>query len=250
MILQRDAPTVAFIGTAGWTIPKKYEAEFPSGGTHLERYARRLNAVEINSSFYRSHRPKTYERWAGTVPDGFRFSVKVPKEITHTRRLVGTTRLLNTFIGEVSALGDRLGPLLVQLPPTLKFSAHAARFFATLRDRFDGDVVCEPRHASWFEDGANEVLKRTVVVRVIADPPRVPAAKHPGGWTGLIYRRLHGSPRVYYSAYEPDVISEIAKEMHSDALAAGKKWCIFDNTALGEAIGNALNLSRAVIRPD
>jgi len=86
------------VGTAGWSIPAQYAAEFSQVGTHLERYARRLDAVEINSSFYRPHLPKTYQRWAETVPEDFRFAVKMPKEITHVRRLVAVEQPLTQFV--------------------------------------------------------------------------------------------------------------------------------------------------------
>ena len=74
-------------GTAAWSIPKEHAAPFPVAGSHLERYGAVLNAVEINSSFYRPHRTTTYERWAASVPEDFRFAVKVPKAITHEHRL-------------------------------------------------------------------------------------------------------------------------------------------------------------------
>jgi uncharacterized protein YecE (DUF72 family) len=77
------------IGTAGWGLDRRYAAHFPEAGSHLERYSRALNAAEINSSFHRPHRRSTYERWAASVPAEFRFSVKLPKTITHERRLVG-----------------------------------------------------------------------------------------------------------------------------------------------------------------
>ena len=95
-------------------------------GSHLERYGAILNAVEINSSFYRPHRTATYERWAASVPEDFRFAVKVPKAITHERRLKDVGDLLDRFLSEVSGLGPKLGPLLVQLPPSLSFQAGIA----------------------------------------------------------------------------------------------------------------------------
>src|SRR5258708_2979797 len=97
------------VGCAGWSIPKKQAHHFPGAGSHLERYAGRFNAVEINSSFYRPHRPTTYARWADSVPAGFRFAVKVPREITHERRLVDAAEGLDRFLAEACALGDRLG---------------------------------------------------------------------------------------------------------------------------------------------
>ena len=107
------------IGTAGWAIPAHHARAFPGDGSHLQRYAGQLPAAEINSSFHRWHRPKTYARWAACVPGGFRFAVKLPREITHTRRLVGAEEPLRRFLDEAGSLGEKLGPLLIQLPPSV-----------------------------------------------------------------------------------------------------------------------------------
>lgn len=231
------------VGTAGWSIPSQQAAAFAREGSHLERYARLFRAVEINSSFYRPHRPQTYARWAASVPAEFRFSVKIPREITHNRRLAGAEHLLDQFLAEVGNLGDRLGPLLIQLPPSLAFAEGAALgFFTALRARFDGELVCEPRHPSWFGEPAEAALVSARIARVAADPACVPEAALPGGWTGLVYRRLHGSPQMYSSPYSLPDIAGVASAMR---LAAGQNrasWCIFDNTAQGEAARNALQL--------
>ena len=100
---------------------------FPSGDSVLARYARVFDCVEINSSFYRPHRRSTYERWAATVPNGFRFAVKVPKAITHEKRLVEAQPELERFLGEAGGLGETLGSLLVQMPPSLAFDAAELR---------------------------------------------------------------------------------------------------------------------------
>ena len=139
-----------FIGCAGWSLGRDYWPQFPAEGTHLQRYAARFDCVEINSSFYRPHRRQTYARWADSVPPGFRFSVKVPKQITHELRLQNCEQALDEFLGQCEGLADRLGCLLVQLPPSLAFEpASAEAFFVALRQRFAGDVVLEPRHESW-----------------------------------------------------------------------------------------------------
>jgi len=229
-----------YVGCAGWSIPKEHAALFPADQSHLERYAERFPGVEINSSFYRPHRPVTYARWAATVPDRFRFAVKVPREITHRRRLVGAVDLLERFLDEVRELGEKLGPLLVQLPPKLTFAADGVgAFFAALRERFAGAVVCEPRHASWFTPAAERLLEGAGVARVAADPAVVPAAACPGGWCGLVYYRLHGSPQVYYSSYSDDYLAALSDRLQT-AAANGRVWCIFDNTARGAATTNAL----------
>ena len=170
------------VGTAGWSISSRYISAFPPGGSHLERYARRLPAVEINSSFYRPHQRKTYERWAASTPDGFRFSVKVPKAMTHERRLVDCGALLDRFVAEVSGLGDKLDVLLVQLPPSLGFAeTDAAGFFAALQSRSSAAVVVEPRHRSWFAPPVDDWLAHRGISRAAADPLRRSAMEPPNG---------------------------------------------------------------------
>ena len=237
-----ESPPVIRLGCAGWNVPKEHAARFPDTGSHLERYAHRFPAVEINSSFYRPHRPATYTRWAASVPAGFRFAVKVPREITHFGRLADPEEPLDRFLAECGALGEALGPLLVQLPPSLAFEdASVAPFFAALRERFTGDVVCEPRHPSWFRPEAEQVLFQHRVARVAADPAVVPSAAQPGGWDGLAYYRLHGSPRVYYSAYPEPYLAALADRLR-EAGHSAPVWCIFDNTAQGAATGDALTV--------
>lgn len=229
------------IGCAGWALPKEHAGKFPKEGTHLSRYSGRLNAVEINSSFYRPHQPVTYARWAASVPENFRFAVKVPKMITHGLRLVGADGLFDRFLGEATQLGDKLGPLLIQLPPSLAFHSEVAEsFFTMLRDRFDGEVAFEPRHPSWFEAEAEELLVEFCLARVAADPAVHAAAAVPGGWDGLVYYRLHGSPKVYYSAYGGEYLDALSQRL-LEASHSASVWTIFDNTAEGAATDNALN---------
>ena len=230
------------VGTAGWSLPAEQRDHFGAGASILARYATRLNAVEINSSFYRPHRPATYARWAESVPGDFRFAVKMPKAITHERRLVDCEALVERFLGEAGALGNKLGPLLVQLPPSLKFDPKIVRaFFAGLHSQFDGGVVCEPRHASWFEERAGEILAELRIAIAAADPARVPGAEQPGGDPGVAYFRWHGSPRIYYSNYEPQQLDSLRSRMEVEAQDTDV-WCIFDNTAAGAATANALEL--------
>ena len=237
----RVSASTVRIGTAGWSIPKRCAGSFPSEGSHLERYAQVFTAVEIDSSFYRSHRPGTYARWAQTTPVHFRFAVKLPREITHKRKLVGAVEPLEQFLEEAGQLGEKLGPLLVQLPPSFAYDGQVAEaFFVALRERYSGDLVCEPRHSTWFTTTADALLSQLRIARVAADPASLPSAAEPGGWPELIYRRLHGSPRVYYSAYGEDALKAIAAAMRQEK--AQESWCIFDNTAHGAACEDALTL--------
>jgi len=238
-----NASSSARVGTAGWAIPAAVRERFDVGASALERYATRFDAAEINSSFHRPHRRSTYERWAASVPASFRFAVKLAKVITHQRRLVDCREPLARFADEVTGLGDKRGPLLIQLPPSFAFEAGLVDdFLGDLRAVLKGDVVCEPRHASWFDADADGWLAARQVARVAADPAPVPQAANTGGWTGLGYRRLHGSPRVYWSSYAPEAIEDHAEAAAATVARGSESWTIYDNTAGGEAAGNALAL--------
>ncbi len=231
------------VGCAGWTIPRETTAAFPVAGSHLERYAAVFGAVEINSSFYRPHQAKTYARWAESVPDGFRFSVKLPRSITHDARLVDIDAPLARFVAEAGALGDKLGCVLVQLPPKLAFDAQVARdFIARLQDTFSCTIACEARHPGWFEDEATALLRERGVTRVIADPAKGQDGPHVPT-TSTIYVRLHGSPRIYYSSYAPEYLAQLALDIAVHNAAGRTVWTIFDNTASGASVPNALTIA-------
>lgn len=243
--------SAVYVGTAGWSLPRAVQEQFPGEGPHLARYARVFPAVEINSSFHRPHRPAIYERWAAATPESFRFAVKVPKTITHGLRLAEPAALLDAFLGEARALGSRLACLLVQLPPSLELDVDVARaFFASVRERWPGDVVLEPRHATWFTPLAEAMLRDSRVGRVAADPVRAPGGDRPAGWEGIAYYRLHGSPRTYYSTYDQSYLAALAERLAAHRRAGVTTWCIFDNTASGAAASNALDLMRELpLRP-
>ncbi|HEU4747786.1 MAG TPA: DUF72 domain-containing protein [Gemmatimonadaceae bacterium] len=236
------------LGVAGWNVRREHAGSFSEIGSHLERYATQFNAVEINSCFYRPHRFTTYQRWAATVPPDFRFAVKLPKVITHEQRFLDIVAPLERFLGEVSGLGSRLGPVLIQLPPSFTFDELLARsFFDELRARFDGDAVLEPRHETWFTTATEQLLTEYRIARVAADPARVPAAAQPGGFNRIMYLRLHGSPRIYYSAYSPAYLEEVGRLLDASASRDISTWCIFDNTALGAATADALTVKSLLL---
>lgn len=236
-------------GTAGWTIPRENAAAFPDIGSSLQCYATRLSIVEINSSFHRPHRISTWERWRESVPDTFRFSVKIPKTITHQAKLRDCSALIDEFVGQADGLGDKLAVLLVQLPPKLQFDLHhATTFFSELAERSSAKLVCEPRNLSWFTADAERLLHEHKVARVAADPAICEAAAVPGGWSGLNYWRLHGSPVLYRSSYASR-IPELATRIASFAEQARDAWVIFDNTASSAAMSDALAFATAIAAP-
>jgi uncharacterized protein YecE (DUF72 family) len=227
------------VGTAGWSIPLAVRNRCPGEGTHLERYSRVFSCAEINSSFHRPHGVSTYGKWAGSTPPDFRFAVKVPRTITHEQQLRRARLPLQRFLAETAGLGDKRGPLLVQLPPSLRFEARiAGRFFELVRAAYGGFLVCEPRHETWFSAQAEALLVRFKVARVAADPPPAAGAGLPGGWTGIVYYRLHGAPRKYWSKYDNDYLGALAPAVRAISPSVDA-WCVFDNTASGAALENA-----------
>jgi len=237
------------IGCAGWALSSADKPTFPTAGSHLERYAQVFDAVEINSSFYRPHRPATYRRWAQSVPEHFRFAVKLARSITHAGRLQVPAAELSDFLDPVQELGEKLGPVLIQLPPSLAYSAAIAlRFFTDFRRAYPGFACIEPRHASWFTADVDAVLREHAIARVAADPALQTEAALPGGDASLRYLRLHGSPRMYYSTYDTAFLHATAKRLQAFRQEHAQAWCIFDNTAHGAAIPNALALRDLLAR--
>ena len=230
------------VGTAGWSIPRASAPRFDAVGTQLQRYARRFRGAEINSSFYRPHAAATYAKWRDSTPDDFLFAVKMPRTITHDLALRRARRPLVAFLTQTDGLAEKRGPILVQLPPSLMFDERAvSTFFTLLRGLYEGAVVCEPRHASWFSEPVGALLDSYRVSRVAADPAPVPVGAVPAGWARVAYFRLHGSPRKYWSRYDDHYIAALATSVRNLS-AAGDVWCMFDNTASGAAIENAWEL--------
>jgi uncharacterized protein YecE (DUF72 family) len=233
------------IGTAGWAIGEAAGHCFPTAGTSLKRYSTLLNAAEINSSFHRAHRLSTWQRWRDSVPENFRFSVKIPKTVSHVRKLVECNDLVDDFLRQVDSLGEKLAVLLLQLPPKLSFDAEVATNMLDLLLKGPASVVVEPRHPSWFDEEAESLLRHMRVGRVAADPAICPSAAMPGGWRGLEYWRLHGSPIKYRSSYR-DRLASYAELLNQPRDPPGERWCIFDNTASSAAIGDAISLQKSI----
>ena len=234
------------VGTAGWSIPRAATARFDSAGTHLERYSRRFDCVEINSSFHRPHAATTYAKWRASTPPAFRFAVKIPRTITHELKLQRARDPFIAFLAQTDGLAEKRGPLLLQLPPSLTFDGPVVtRFLNMVRRVYAGAIVCEPRHATWFSPLVDALLARYQISRVAADPPPVPDSTIPVGWSRMAYFRLHGSPRTYWSRYDENAIATLAGTLARTA--AEQVWCVFDNTASGAAIENAWELRERVI---
>lgn len=234
------------IGTAGWQLPKSLVSEFPATGTHLQRYSVRFGTVEVNSTFYRLPRPTTAMRWAASVPPRFRFALKMPKAITHDAKLRHAAKPLAAFLELRNAFGPQAGPVLMQLPPKLEFSAAAEDFLHQLHEHDQPHVVVEPRHPSWFTTEVDDLLRRLGIARVAADPPRAETDGRPGGSKRMVYFRWHGRPRIYWSSYGTEDLAVLSAQIKALPSITQEAYVIFDNTAQGFATGNALELMRVL----
>ncbi len=236
------------IGTAGWNIPKQFAAAFPAEGSHLERYSRALRAVEINSTFYKPHQPKTFLRWKEETPHDFAFSIKMTKVFTHEKRLNVSRAEISDWLKPMTELGEKFSALLVQLPPSLVFSEKSVElFFRNLRHEFGGLIALEPRNVSWIEPVALALNDEFDISKVEADPDRCPTPEKELNRSRSRYLRLHGSPRIYYSDYSVKFLERVARDFESHPPCKGEpeSWIIFDNTTLGFGTKNAIELKKS-----
>ena len=200
------------VGTAGWSIP------------------------------HASRTPGRHTRNGATAPLRIWLAVKMPRTITHERKLQEARYPFVTFLAQTDGLAEKRGPILLQLPPSLSFDPSVVtRFLDEVRKVYKGTMVCEPRHATWFSSAVASLLGQYEITRVAADPPPVPEATAPAGWPHVAYFRLHGSPRKYWSRYDENDIATLEMTVRSIATAE-EVWCVFDNTASGAAIENACEL--------
>lgn len=233
------------IGTAGWNIPSQIRDLFPKSGAVLQRYSSVFNCVEINSSFYRDHKPETYARWSDSVPPSFLFSVKLSRYFTQETRLEDVGGKLKQVLEGISHLKEKWGILLVQLPPSLDFKEKiVGNFLGKLRDFYSGTVVWEPRHKSWATEEAAKLFLKFGIRKVVADPEPCPvSADFNQAVRGAVYFRLHGSPEIYKSRYSEKYIRDLAEKVQLQIKEAiPQTWIVFDNTTFGYASENALEL--------
>jgi uncharacterized protein YecE (DUF72 family) len=182
------------VGTSGWQYLHWRDAFYPAGlaAAHwLAFYAERFSTVEVNASFYRLPKRETVERWAATVPDGFVLTFKASRYVTHVRRLRDCAEPLERMRGIFEGAGTNLGPILFQLPPTLRADEPLLRaFLGSLPSAFRAAI--EFRHPSWFTDGVLEALDASGAALVHADRPGVRVSIPTlGGWA---YLRVPSGP--------------------------------------------------------
>jgi len=230
----------AYIGTSGWDYRHWRGNFYPQDRPRtkwLDYYSRIFDTVEVNATFYHRIRRSTYLKWRVSTPEGFLWAVKASRLITHIHRLKGVEEPLKIFFDDVSALGEKLGPLLFQLPPALEFDGATLRSFLDLLPS-GGRYAVEARHPSWADETVLSLLRERNIAWCIADTAgRFPYLE--AVTADYVYIRLHGSRKLYASEYTETELMSWAQRIRSWDRDA---YVYFDNYFMGYAPKNALRL--------
>jgi uncharacterized protein YecE (DUF72 family) len=238
------------IGTSGWSYKHWSGLFYPDGvkpAKYLEHYVTQFDCVELNASFYRIPSDKTVQGWARRTPASFRFCVKMNRFITHRKKLADAVEPLARFLTVFDPLCHRLGPFLVQLPPSLRFDLSVADAFLQLlcSHRNTGEFALEARHDSWFTPESLSLLRRYGIASVIADS----GGRFAGSealTNSIVYLRFHGPGGLYHSQYTADALSAYARKI-TGWLAEGRQvWAFFNNDIDGHAVHNARELQALI----
>ena len=232
------------VGTCGWQYRDWRGRLYPPGlpqRAWLERYATRFDTVEVDASFYRLPERSSFERWAASVPDGFTFATKASRYLTHVRRLAEPEEPVGRLLERAAGLGDRMGPVLVQLPPNMR--ADLGRLDATLA-AFPPSVrvAVEPRHDTWDTPALDRLLERRGSALVLAD--RLGPL---GRWRSTApwgYVRFHGGRATPPGAYGSVALASAARRLADCFPEGAEVFVYFNNDHLGAAVDNAGSFAR------
>lgn len=230
------------VGTAGWSYGHWRGLLYPKGlpqNRWLEHYARFFDTVEVNTTFYHLPAGDVVAGWRGRVPDDFLLAVKMSRVVTHERRLRGCAGPLSAFLERVGILGDRLGPVLVQLPPSLERDLDRLGDFLKLLP--DGlTVAIEFRNESWYADDTFELLGEHGVCFCAHDMPGRPSPRRAVG--PAVYFRFHGPGRRYRGCYTDGQLRESAEWLAKQWPEERSVYAYFNNDLEGHAVANAQTL--------
>lgn len=234
------------IGTSGWYYEHWRGHFYPEDlrkDRFLEYYARHFSTVELNNSFYRLPAEGTFAGWRAGTPDGFLFSVKASRYLTHFKRLLDPEEPLRRLLGRADALGEKLGPLLYQLPP--HFTPDLARLEHFLRALPPDRVhVLEFRDRRWLEEPVYELLRRYHVALCLYQwedytTPLVTTAS-------TVYVRFHGPGKAYQGSYTEYDLDQWAERFLGWQAEGRAVYCYFNNDPEGHALRNAKQLEERV----
>lgn len=236
--------TKFYIGTSGWSYSHWREVFYPPSlpsAKMLEFYSKSFITSEVNSSFYHMPQEKTITNWYNSTPQGFIFSVKAPRSITHLKRLSEVDEEWEKFKNRISLLKEKLGPILLQFPPSFKNDEeNIQRLVNFLKGKEMFKFAVELRHKSWCDEKVYETLKSLNVAWTIADSSRYPKAKVITA--NFCYIRMHGPQSLYSSSYTEDQLKNLADEIRQYAEVCDEVYVYFNNDVNGCAVQNAKTL--------
>lgn len=230
------------IGTSGWQYVHWRGIFYPAELKYsdwLYYYSKYFSTVEINVTFYRDVRTSTFQKWYNSTPKNFLFSVKLSRQITHFKRLKVDKLYIESFIQKYSTLKEKLGVILIQLPPGLKFDETLVNDFISMLDKTYKYTI-EVRNKTFIHDKFFEILKQNNIAFCIADS----AGRFPYYevvTADFIYVRLHGSQRLYASEYTEEELKEWVRKINTWNKPT---FVYFDNDYMGYAVKNASRLKK------
>jgi uncharacterized protein YecE (DUF72 family) len=236
------------IGCSGWEYAHWRGDFYPTGlprRAWLERYAEVFNTVELNNSFYRLPTVDAFAAWARQVPDGFAMAVKASRYLTHFKRLREPKEPIERLWARARQLGDRLGPVLYQLPPRWRRNRERLETFLAALPA-GRDQAIEFRDPSWYHDEIHELLVRYRVALCLHDMVGSATATQPVG--PFVYVRFHGSGPRYGGRYPSRALEGWANQLVGWAADGRPAWVYFNNDVGGHAPRDALRLREAVSR--
>ena len=239
--------SLVHIGTSGWSYGHWVGRFYPAGlksNNWLSYYSREFNTVEINSSFYHLPKLQTFINWKKNTGADFLFSVKVSRYITHIKRFIDCKEALERLFTAAKELGEKLGPFLFQLPPSLnKDKSRLEKFLRILPGKYK--FAFEFRNESWFTRDIYNLLKSAGCAIVISSSPRFPYVEEIT--TDFCYIRMHGPGDLYSSCYSEDELGKIALLIKKNLKKNIENYVYFNNDAEGYAIENARTLIEIVL---
>ena len=240
------ARAAVHVGCSGWVYKHWRGLFYPEGLPQkrwFERYADEFDTVEINASFYRLPLESTFDNWRQKAPNGFRYALKVNRFITHLKKLVGVEQALDDFVTLARRLDHTLGPLLYQLPPSLKLDLDRLEAFLRLLPS-DVASVFEFRNRSWYVPETCALLDRYGASFCVHDMPGSATERIAAG--PIAYVRFHGAEGKYWGRYSDEALLSWADWILDQSQKGRSVWCYFNNDIHGHAIEDARTLKSMV----
>lgn len=238
-----------YVGTSGWHYDHWLAIFYPAeikGYYELRYHSEHFNTVENNSSFYRIAGENTYKTWTKMTPENYKFSMKLNKFITHIHRLELKDEVkekINYILSTTQILGVRMGAIVIQLPPSLKYDLNKLKIFLNFfikeiqKQTYKFNVAVEFRNKYWFNEDVYTILKKFNVALVTGQSSRYPEIRHVT--SDIAYIRMHGPEKLFASKYTDEQLDELAKYVIKISKKIKKVYVYFNNDFHGYALENA-----------